>query len=50
FTLTLTDPPHRLPKCCSDLHVPLKHVNKLVSYQTSHPLLLITSMPRGGLW
>ncbi|KAG0136928.1 hypothetical protein HOY82DRAFT_478176 [Tuber indicum] len=34
FTLSLTDPAHMPPKCCSDDHVPLNHVDKLLSYQT----------------
>ena len=34
FTLSLTDPAHMPPKCCSDEYVPLKHVDKLLSYQT----------------
>ncbi|PWW73273.1 hypothetical protein C7212DRAFT_353864 [Tuber magnatum] len=34
FTLSLTDPAHMPPTCCNDEHVPLKHVDKLLSYQT----------------
>lgn len=34
FTLSLTDPAHMPPKCCNDDHVPLKHVDKLLNYQT----------------
>lgn len=34
FTLSLTDPAHMPPRCCSDEHIPLKYVDKLLSYQT----------------
>ncbi|KAF8535845.1 hypothetical protein BDD12DRAFT_323583 [Trichophaea hybrida] len=33
FTLSLTDPAHMPPKCCQSDHIPLKHVDKLLSYQ-----------------
>ncbi|KAL9023596.1 MAG: hypothetical protein Q9196_007103 [Gyalolechia fulgens] len=29
FTLSLTDPQHMPPKCCTAEHIPLKHVDKL---------------------
>ncbi|KAL9109968.1 MAG: hypothetical protein Q9227_005491 [Pyrenula ochraceoflavens] len=29
FTMSLTDPAHMPPKCCTDNHIPLKHVDKL---------------------
>lgn len=34
FHLSLTDPAHMPPKCCSPDHIPLKHVEKLLSFQT----------------
>ena len=29
FTLSITDPQHMPPKCCTNDHIPLKHVDKL---------------------
>ncbi|KAL8912300.1 MAG: hypothetical protein Q9171_002672 [Xanthocarpia ochracea] len=29
FTLSITDPQHMPPKCCTQEHIPLKHVDKL---------------------
>ncbi|KAL7269454.1 hypothetical protein RUND412_007888 [Rhizina undulata] len=34
FTLSLTDPAHMPPRCCTEEHIPLKHVNKLLPYET----------------
>ncbi|TGZ84766.1 hypothetical protein EX30DRAFT_7773 [Ascodesmis nigricans] len=34
FKLSLTDPAHMPPKCCTNDHIPLKHVEKLLSDQT----------------
>lgn len=34
FTLSLTDPAHMPPKCCSGTHIPLHHVSPLISNQT----------------
>ena len=29
FTMSVTDPAHMPPQCCTDRHIPLKHVDKL---------------------
>lgn len=34
FHLSLTDPAHMPPRCCTTDHIPLKHVEKLLSFQT----------------
>ncbi|KAA8898959.1 hypothetical protein FN846DRAFT_782604, partial [Sphaerosporella brunnea] len=33
FLLSLTDPAHMPPKCCTSEHIPLKHVENLLRYQ-----------------
>ncbi|KAI5794517.1 hypothetical protein DFH27DRAFT_463763, partial [Peziza echinospora] len=34
FDLSLTDPAHMPPRCCTRDHIPLKHVDRLLTYQT----------------
>lgn len=36
FKLSLTDPQHMPPKCCTSDPIPLKHVDKLLSSRTKH--------------
>ncbi|KAM5499649.1 hypothetical protein McanMca71_006223 [Microsporum canis] len=33
FTLSITDPQHMPPRCCTSDHIPLKHVEKLFDYK-----------------
>ncbi|KAK2865099.1 hypothetical protein FQN49_003914 [Arthroderma sp. PD_2] len=33
FTLSITDPQHMPPRCCTSDHIPLKHVEKLFHYK-----------------
>jgi IBR domain, a half RING-finger domain len=36
FTLSVTDPQHMPPKCCTQDHIPLKHVDRLFSDKFKH--------------